>query len=56
MLDRIDILRYLYSKVFPKTNGKDYNKTEVVIKLIYGNTISVLVFLIFSLIPFHLSF
>lgn len=42
----LEILRYWYSKIFPK--AKDYTKTEVVIKLIIWFTIIGL--LIYSLL------
>jgi len=31
----LDMLRYLYDKVFPKENGEDYTKTEVFIKVFF---------------------
>ena len=29
-----DILRYFYDKIFPKPNGEDYTKTEVILKIL----------------------
>ncbi len=30
----LGLLRYIFSKIFPKPNGEDYTKTQVVIRLI----------------------